>query len=332
MPGPARFSLFAVMSTALACSARPLATTTDSPTAASPPSSPSALDSGDSEAIPVNLSDEAESPVVTLVSDTTCTSPCTFRTGGSAEPARVVYRADSWEIGESSDEASGFAIMYDFHDLGDRRIEVTAYDPFGQVLGRASAWIEVVGAADVPDADPTPELPEVPYFYQYDNSLYPGSTCQNTVIAMVLAWQGWDGDPDVITGYWGKDHAQTPEGLSEVLTLEAAYWGLSVHSVPHTSASFDDLRTLLDRGLPVPIHGYFTSYGHVVLALGYDADGYWVHDPAGDWDGRFMGGYPSAYAPTVGAAIHIPKAAFEAAVGTSDGTTPLPLWLHEVTP
>ena len=115
MPGPARFSLFAVMSTSLACSARPLATTADSPTPASPPSSPSALDSGDSEAIPVNHPDEAESPVVTLVSDTTCTSPCTFRTGGSAIPARVEYRADSWVIGESTDEASGFAVTYAFH-------------------------------------------------------------------------------------------------------------------------------------------------------------------------------------------------------------------------
>lgn len=80
----------------------------------------------------------------------------------------------------------------------------------------------------------------------------------------------------------------------------------------------------------MPVHGYFTSYGHVVLVLGYDSGGYWVNDPAGTWAGWFMGGYPGGWEPTAGDGIYYPKAAFEAAVGTSDGWSALPLWIHEL--
>lgn len=269
---------------------------------------------------------------LTLVADPTCVNPCTFRAGGSVMPARVVYRADSWVIGESVSSGDGFATTYRFQETGERHVVLEAYSADGTLMGSAGAWIDVRPAGEAPGQDgasATP-LPDVPYFYQYANRLSPGSSCQNTTIAMVLAMQGWEGDPDVITEYWGKDHAQSPAGFSEVLSSEAAYWGLGVRSTPRTNASIGDLQALLDRGLPVPVHGYFTDYGHVLLVLGYDADGYWVHDPAGEWSGRFRGGYPGGWDATVGDAIHYPKAAFEAAVGTSDGSTPLPLWIHEL--
>lgn len=80
----------------------------------------------------------------------------------------------------------------------------------------------------------------------------------------------------------------------------------------------------------MPVHGYFTSYGHVVLVLGYDSGGYWVNDPVGTLAGWFMGGYPGGWEPTAGDGIYYPKAAFEAAVGTSDGWSALPLWIHEL--
>ncbi len=289
------------------------------------PSSASSPDDGE----PLDRGGGETGPALTLISDATCENPCTFQTGGGMVPARVAYRADGWDIGESTDADSRFAITYDFYEVGERLVEATAYTTDGRALGSVSARITVVDP-DAADDDPTPPLPDVPYFYQYANTLHPSASCQNTVIAMVLASRGWRGSPDVITEYWGKDYAQTPAGFSDLLNQEAAYWGLDIRSTARTNATFADLHALLDRGIPVPVHGYFTRYGHVLLVLGYDAGGYWVNDPAGTWGGTFMSGYPYGWEPTAGDGIYYPKAAFEAAIGTSNGSSPLPLWLHEL--
>lgn len=291
-------------------------------------------DSGEPQAEALGQGEGGSGPALTLLSDRVCETPCSFRTGGSVVPARVLYQADGWDIGQSSDLDDDFAVTYDFTALGERFIQVFAFDDEGASLGSAGAWIDVrehdtdPGTGSPSDGDPS--VPDVPYFYQYANAFYPGSSCQNTVIAMVLAWQGWSGDPDAITEYWGKDYAQTPSGFSDLLSREAAYWGLGVSSTARTNASFADLHALLDQGLVVPVHGYFTDFGHVVLVLGYDSDGYWVHDPAGAWTESFGGGYPSGYASTAGRRIHYPREAFQAAVGTSDGRRSLPLWIHEL--
>ena len=62
----------------------------------------------------------------------------------------------------------------------------------------------------------------VPYFFQYANLLHPGSSCQNTSVAMVLAYIGWDGIPDDITSSWGKDYAQSPHNLSDMFNTIAS--------------------------------------------------------------------------------------------------------------
>ena len=196
---------------------------------------------------------------------------------------------------------------------------------------------------DVPDPDPDPDpgpepdpdpapggVPDVPYFYQYANDLYPESTCQNTSVAMLLAYYGWRGEPDDITRQWGKDYAQSPSGLAAVFNSTAAAAGISERLHAHTSGTLAGFRALLADGIPVIVHGYFTGSGHVVVALDWDGSGYVVNDPAGRWNQRFMGGYPSGYAPTAGDHVRYGAAAFEAAVATSDGASYLPLWYHEV--
>lgn len=167
-------------------------------------------------------------------------------------------------------------------------------------------------------------LPDVPYFYQYDNRLYPGASCQNTSVAMVLSYLGWRGTPDQITGRYGKDWAQSPAGLAALFNTYASNEQLSMRIQPVTSGTFSGLRAELDRGHPVIVHGYFTSYGHVLVVLGYDANGYYVNDPAGKWSGYFKGGYAGGS----GRKIYYSKSAFETAVGTSNGYASLPLWYH----
>jgi uncharacterized protein YvpB len=272
-------------------------------------------------------------PTFYLLSDDPCTDPCTFRASTNLDVARVRYEADGWEIGESGDQASGWALEYDFQVQGDRYVKAVALDPSGNEILAAGAMIEVVGDDDQGSGSSggaDSGLPDVPYFYQYDNSQNPSGSCQNTSAAMVLSWVGWSGDPDDLSSYWGTSYAQSPSGLAAMFNTEARWQGLPDRLQAHTSGSISGMRSLLDDGLPVIIHGYFTSYGHVVVVLGYDSQGYWVNDPAGTWNQQFMGGYPHGWEPSAGHAIHYERDSFEAAVATSNGSTYLPLWYHEL--
>lgn len=167
---------------------------------------------------------------------------------------------------------------------------------------------------------------ELPYFYQYDNYVSPGSTCQNTSIAMLLAKYGWQGVPDDITREWGKDYAQSPEGLANVFNTIAQREGIRARLEPVVYGTLEEFQRLLREGKPTIVHGYFTGYGHVLVATGFDGQSYTVKDPAGRWSERFMGGYTSGS----GNGVSYSASAFNAAISTSDGHTFLPLWYHRL--
>jgi len=183
--------------------------------------------------------------------------------------------------------------------------------------------------AGLPD-QPGSSVPQVPYFYQYDNQLYPSSTCQNTSIAMVLAYLGWSGKPDDITAAHGKDKAQSPSGLAAVFNSYAQSMGIAERLVPHMDGTVQDVRSLLAAGTPVIVHGYFTAYGHVLVILAESGADYVVHDPAGKWSEVFKGGYGPGQSATSGKAVSYGAAAFEAAIATLDGATFEPIWYHEL--
>jgi len=207
----------------------------------------------------------------------------------------------------------------------------------------AVPWMNLVAciAAGEADCDPvagTPGAParseersiSVPYFYQYANSLHPGASCQNTSIAMVLSKYGWTGNPDTITSRFGKDRAQSPAGLADVFNTLAQEAGISARLTANTSGSRDRLHQLLAAGKPVIVHGYFTGYGHVLVATGYDGSHYTANDPAGRWAQAWKGGYPYGYNSAAGRGIRYPRAAFDQAIATSNGSSYLPLWFHEL--
>lgn len=170
----------------------------------------------------------------------------------------------------------------------------------------------------------------LPYFNQYDNALHPGSSCQNTSIAMVLGKFGWRGTPDDITREWGKDYAQSPGGLANVFNEVAARSGINKTITPITNGTLEEFRSLLRQGKPTIVHGYFTGYGHVLVATGYDGQYYTVNDPAGCWTETFGGGYNWCPSGETGEGIRYRKAEFEAAIATSDGWSSLPLWFHRL--
>ncbi len=183
-----------------------------------------------------------------------------------------------------------------------------------------------------PQAQPraTGSATNVPYFYQYANKLYKSSSCQNTSVAMLLKHYGVDITPDQITSRFGKDKAQSPEGLASVFNTLASEAGIPQRLRSHRDGTMSDMDRQLQAGTPTIVHGYFTSYGHVVLATGYDGSNYTVNDPAGRWSGSFKGGYSSAQSATSGQGVRYSRSSFYSAVGTSDGSSSMALWWHEV--
>ena len=165
------------------------------------------------------------------------------------------------------------------------------------------------------------QMPEIPYYNQYDNINYPYSTCQNTSIAMVLSHFQYSIHPDEIFSRWGKDMAQSPSGLNHVYNMYSATSTLNTY----TNASPEDLTNALDQGYIAIVHGYFTAYGHVIVVRGYDNQHYYVNDPAGKWDGCFKCGYTTA---DYNGVTKYGKKAFENAVFTSNGSSYLPGWIH----
>lgn len=256
-----------------------------------------------------------------LLVEDQCESPCRFAVKSNLKLSRVVYLADQWLLDESTDASSDFEITYSFDLSGKRKIIAIGYGADETELGQDLKEVEVIKPLA------TDGLPDVPYFYQYSNTYSPSASCQNTSIAMVLAYLGWNGVPDDITLSYGKDYAQSPAGLADLFNRYASRDQLSKRLVPNTSGSLAGLRAELDQGRPVIVHGFFTSYGHVLVVLGYDEDGYYVNDPAGAWSQVFKGGYLSSSA-TTGKGIYYSKDRFEQAIATYDGYSYTSLWYH----
>ena len=268
-----------------------------------------------------------------LVTETSCISPCLFSVNNSIAAVRVIYKADSWQIGESQDANNDFAITYDFSEDGERNIQAYAYDVLGNLIDSDKKLVLVEIEEEVAEEEEEAldvSFPQVPYFYQFNNTQSPGSTCANTSIAMVLSYYGWSDNPDVLTNYYGVSTAQTPSGLASVFNSEAEYFNMSQRLIPITDGTITELKNELDTGRPVIVHGYFTNAGHVMVVLGYDEHGYWVNDPAGTWDQQFRGGYPYGWEPTAGNAVYYNKFNFELAISSIHGNDYAPLWMHLV--
>lgn len=130
----------------------------------------------------------------------------------------------------------------------------------------------------------------VPYFSQLDNKENPYGACNVTSVAMCLA-------------YFGVKSKNPKEQLEDELYHYMEDKGLSRHSPDDlvkviraygfsdqltTGGSIAMAQAHLAKKLPCIIHGYFTSFGHIVVLTGFDGTGFWVHDPYGEyWDSGY---------------------------------------------
>lgn len=139
---------------------------------------------------------------------------------------------------------------------------------------------------------------DVPYKSQLDNQQNPFGSCNVTAMSMCLEFLG--------AKRLGEEGQFEDELYNYML-----FHGLNRHS-PHdlakvvrhykkndsfkTDATIDEVKAWLAAGNPTVIHGYFTRFGHIVTAIGYDdtrsrlglKNGFVVHDPYGEW---FSTGY-----------------------------------------
>ena len=249
-----------------------------------------------------------------------CEQQCLLKAQVSGDVYQVDFYADDYFLGVAW--PPNYELEYTFSQTGSRDIDLLGFSSDGELLVQERSVVDVREAQG--------GVPNVPYFYQFANSYSPGSTCANTSIAMLLAYYGWSGAPDELTSYYGVSTAQSPSGLASVFNQDAAYFGLSERLLPTTSGTLTELRTELDAGRPVIVHGYFTAAGHVLVVLGYDQNGYWVNDPAGTWNQYFQGGYPYGWEPTAGKSIYYGKTAFELAITSTNGYNYEPIWMHFV--
>ncbi len=126
----------------------------------------------------------------------------------------------------------------------------------------------------------------VPFKSQLDNYYNPNGSCNVTSLAMCLEYLGV---PRYDSRYrqmedelyrWCLDRGYSylnPEHLARVVRDykrkdDFTYWGTIERCQNH-----------LRGGNPCVIHGYFTSFGHIVVLVGFDANGFIVHDPFGEW-------------------------------------------------
>ena len=140
-------------------------------------------------------------------------------------------------------------------------------------------------------------LNSVPYKSQLDNAFNPTGSCNVTSIAMCLEYFGVKPRKSKEAGYYKA------EQLEDELYRYMERQGLSRHSPQDLArvvrdygkkddftvwGTFERCRDHIAAGNPCVIHGYFTSFGHIIVLVGYNDKGFIVHDPYGEW---FSSGY-----------------------------------------
>ncbi|UBF29168.1 C39 family peptidase [Kovacikia minuta CCNUW1] len=159
------------------------------------------------------------------------------------------------------------------------------YRPHVQFINQQPKVVPPPPPAPEPGALPITKRLNVPYKSQLDNALNPTGACNVTTFAMVMTYFQIRGTTGV--GQLEDELYQYMEnnGLSrwdpdDLATMSRNY-GLVNDFTKRGSLS--DIRKAIAEGRPCIIHGYFTTFGHIIVVRGYDQYGFFVNDPYGEW-------------------------------------------------
>ena len=134
------------------------------------------------------------------------------------------------------------------------------------------------------------QLANFPYKYQLDNYYNPTGACNVTSMAMCLQFLGkprrdniGQFEDELYEYALNKGYSRwSPYDLAKIVKEYGA------KDTFKENATFEEVKDWLVDGNPTVIHGYFTSFGHIMPVVGYDETGLVVHDPYGEW---FASGY-----------------------------------------
>ncbi len=190
---------------------------------------------------------------------------------------------------------------------GEKEFEVLAYDQIRGHLrvalrhetfgGRSMVYvwgehanIYEDGTLVFPKFLPSSSRLNVPYKSQLDNWYNPTGACNVTSIAMCLDY--FDTPRRINSGEfedelyrYALDQGYSRHSPYDLAQIVKDYGCKDVFT---ETALIENVQEWVAAGKPAVIHGYFTSFGHIVVVVGYDEYGFIVHDPYGEW---FATGY-----------------------------------------
>ncbi|PSB52727.1 peptidoglycan-binding protein [filamentous cyanobacterium Phorm 6] len=162
------------------------------------------------------------------------------------------------------------------------------------------AQVTLDGVLLYPKPNPPTVRLGIPYRSQLDNFYNPTGACNVTSIAMCLDFlrvprrnRSGQYEDELYEYAIAKGYSRwDPYDLAKIVRDYGA------QDYYTENATIDDVQDWLASGNPAVIHGYFTSFGHIIVAAGYDSEGFFVHDPYGEW-------FPTGYDTSVsGAYLH----------------------------
>lgn len=137
---------------------------------------------------------------------------------------------------------------------------------------------------------PQSKLLNVPYHTQLNNAENPNGACNVTSFAMVMRYFQIPKRTNAMQFEDELYRYMDDKGLSrhdpDDLATMARNYGLKDDLT--FQGRMADIQKAIAEGKPCILHGYFTSFGHIIVIRGYDRVGLRVNDPFGEW---FADGY-----------------------------------------
>lgn len=201
------------------------------------------------------------------------------------------------------------------------------YLPHWTEAGRATRVpVPAVAAAAVQAGTAGERDLKVPYLSQLDNRLNPYGSCNVTCVAMCLYHLDYPRRPgtQLEDELYQKleDLGKSRHDPYDLQFLIGTYPGFK--DIFRVDGGFRDIRSSIDAGHPVIVHGYFTASGHIIVIRGYDDKGFFVNDPYGEW---FSSGYDNSRS---GEGLHYSYNLIARTCSPESQADPRNIWYHTV--